>query len=121
MKSFGILRAGGIAAASIGILLAMATPAAAVSIGHAEGNFNPDTDVARICDNSADGLRNAKIEWLTGAAENYHSLGANGSCERRDNAYQKDAQIKWRVCAGYREGGGWSYSCTAWRLTWSTS
>ncbi len=121
MRVGGILRAGGVTAAAIGLVAALATPASAISISHAEGNFNPNTDLARICDNSADSLRNAKIEWLTGAAENYHSLGVNGGCNSEDHAYVQGARIKWRVCAGYRESGTWSYSCTAYQLDWSTS
>lgn len=121
MKSIGVLRAGGVAAAAIGLVVSMATPAAAAAIGHAEGNFNPDTDFARICDNSADSTRNAKIEWLTGDAGNYHSLGANGGCNGEDHAYVAGARIQWRVCAGHRESGAWVYSCTAWRVDWSTS
>jgi hypothetical protein len=116
-----ISKLGGIAAGTVAALSLTAIPASALSQAWAHGNFNPNTDSARICDDSGSAYQNAKIEWWTGSARNYHTIGANGGCNQVDHAYVAGAIIRWRVCAGSREGGQWVYSCTPEQLTYSTS
>lgn len=111
----------GATAVAFGTLVATALPSSALTQAWAHGSFNPDTDVARICDDSTSQYQIAKIEWLTGSDRNYHSLGANGGCNSLDNAYVKGAIIRWRICAGVRDTGEWAYSCTPYQLTYSTS